>query len=57
MLKFVWEGDASKLTAADVRTFVQNFKDGKLSPHLKSAPIPEPATIDGLTTLVGKNWE
>jgi protein disulfide-isomerase A1 len=57
MLKYVWEGDANTLTAADVRTFVQNFKDGKLTPHLKSAPIPEPATVDGLTTLVGKNWE
>jgi protein disulfide-isomerase A1 len=57
MLKYVWEGDAKNVTGDDIAKFVQDFKDGKLSPHLKSEPIPEPATIDGLTVLVGKSWD
>lgn len=57
MLKFSWEGDAKNLSVADVKSFVSDFKDGKLDAHLKSDPVPEPQTVDGVTTLVGKTWK
>lgn len=57
MLKYVWEGDVKSLSAEDVRSFVTDFKDGKLSAHLKSEEVPEQETVDGVTTLVGKTWE
>ena len=57
MLKYVYEGDAKAMSGDDVAKFVSDFKAGNLSPHLKSEPIPEPATVDGLTVLVGKSWD
>jgi len=57
MLKYVWDGDAKAMTGDNVAKFVSDFKAGSLKPHLKSEPIPEPATTDGLTVLVGKSWE
>jgi len=56
MLKFNYEGDAKAITGADVAKFVGDFKAGSLSPHLKSADIPDPQIVDGVTTLVGKTW-
>ena len=57
MLKFVWEGDVNALSTADVSKFVGDFNAGSLAPHLKSEDIPEQNPVEGLTTLVGKNWE
>ena len=57
MLKYVWEGDAKALTGDDIKKFISDFKAGSLSPHLKSEPVPDSATTDGLTVLVGKNWD
>jgi len=57
MLKYVYEGDMSAMSVDDVRSFVSDFKAGKLSPHLKSEDVPEQATVDGVTTLVGKQWD
>ena len=57
MAKYQWEGDISALSTDSVRAFVSDFKDGKLKPHLKSEPVPEPATTEGLTVLVGNNWD
>ena len=57
MRKFLFEGDAKALTSADVEKFVGDFKAGSLKPHLKSEDVPEPQTVDGLTTLVGKTWD
>jgi len=57
MLKFVWEGDVNALTGDDIQKFVSDFKAGNLQPHLKSEDIPAEATVDGLTTIVGKSWE
>ena len=56
MLKYVYEGDVKALTVADIEAYIADFKGGKLSPHLKSEPIPENNT-DALTILVGKNWD
>jgi len=55
MLKYVYEGDVKALTVADIEAYIADFKAGKLSPHLKSEPIPEDNN-DALTVLVGKNW-
>ena len=41
------------MTGDDIAKFIADFKAGSLSPHLKSEPIPEPATVEGLTVLVG----
>jgi len=57
MLKYTWEGDAKNMSADDVKSFVSDFKAGKLQPSLKSDPIPDQQTVDGLTTLVGKTWD
>jgi len=54
--KFKYEGDVSKLTVEDVKKFVADFKDGKLTPFLKSDPIPE--SNDGpVKVIVGHSWE
>jgi len=56
MLKYVWEGDVTALTVDDIKTYIEAYKAGSLSAHLKSEPVPEP-NDDALTILVGKNWE
>jgi len=56
MLKYVWEGDVTSMTVDDVKSYIAAFKDGSLTPHLKSEPVPEDNT-DPLTILVGKNFE
>lgn len=56
MLKYIWEGDAKAMSGDDIAKFVADFKAGSLSPHLKSEPIPDSPTTEGLTILVGKNW-
>jgi len=57
MLKYNYEGDVKTLDGDSIAKFVSDYKAGNLQPHLKSEPIPEPNPVDGLTTLVGKNWE
>ena len=55
MLKYVYEGDMASLSVDGLKTYLGDFRDGKLEPHLKSEPIPEEQ--GALTVLVGKNWE
>lgn len=57
MLKFKWEGDVKNVSGADIGKFISDFKAGSLKPHLKSDPVPEVATTDGLTVVVGESWE
>lgn len=57
MLKYAYEGDSKNLSVENVKSFVSDFKAGKLQPSLKSEAIPEQATVEGLTTLVGKTWD
>lgn len=54
--KFVWEGDVASLSIDAIKTYISDFKDNKLKPHLKSQPIPE-KNDSYLTTIVGDNWE
>ena len=56
MLKYVWESAVDTLNTESVKTYISDFKEGKLVPHLKSEDIPE-ADDTGLTVLVGKSWE
>jgi len=56
MLKYVYEGDVQALTGDDIKSYIEQYKAGSLSPHLKSEPVPE-NNKDPLTILVGKNWD
>ena len=55
MLKYQWDIDLASLTVDGLKFYLDDFKSGKLEPHLKSEPIPEEQ--GALTILVGKNWE
>ena len=55
MLKYVWEGDVSTINTENMKSYIQDFKDGKLEPHLKSEDIPEEQ--GNLTVIVGKTWD
>jgi len=56
MMKYQWDGDVTTITTEAIKSYIADFKDGKLQPHLKSEEIPEDNT-GGVTVLVGKNWE
>jgi protein disulfide isomerase len=49
--------ETEPITAAGVRTLVQSFLDGTAVKAVKSEPIPQPETVDGLTTVVGKTFD
>jgi len=55
MKKFTWEGKIEDLSFDAIKTFVDEFKNKKLQPFLKSEEIP-PETSDPLKILVGKNF-
>jgi hypothetical protein len=46
--------DLATLSVDGIKTYLEDFRSGKLEPHLKSEPIPEEQ--GALTVLVGKNW-
>jgi protein disulfide isomerase len=53
--KYKYEGKLADLTVESVGAFINDFKAGKLKPHLKSEPVPE--SNDGpVKILVGGNW-
>ncbi len=53
--KFPWDQD-KKITHDDIAKFVDDFVAGKISPSIKSEPIPE--TQDGpVTVIVAHNYE
>ena len=57
MLKYNYEGDVKALDGDSIAKFVSDYKAGNLQPHLKSEAIPEQNPVDGVTTLVGKNFD
>ena len=57
MLKYLYDGDVSSMTVADISKFVKDFKAGSLEPFLKSEDVPDPQTVDGLTVMVGKSFD
>lgn len=56
MLKYVYEGAVAELTGEKIAAYVQDFKDEKLQPHLKSEEIPEDVEGEHTKVVVGKNW-
>lgn len=56
MQKFTYSGDLSSLTVDGVQSFVEDFKNKKLQPFLKSEEIPA-ETGDALRIIVGKNFK
>jgi protein disulfide-isomerase A1 len=56
MLKYVYSGAIADMTVDSIRSYVADFKGGKLEAHLKSEEIPE-GDNKPLTVLVGKQWE
>jgi len=57
MVKYNFDGEVASLQQDAIAKFVSDFKAGTLQPHLKSEAIPEQNPVDGLTTLVGKNFD
>ena len=53
--KYRYEGDIENLSVEEVRNFFTEFKQGKLTPYLKSAPIPE-NNHGPVKIIVGNNW-
>eukprot|EP00698_Gefionella_okellyi_P016896 TRINITY_DN4881_c0_g1_i1.p1 TRINITY_DN4881_c0_g1~~TRINITY_DN4881_c0_g1_i1.p1 ORF type:complete len:526 (-),score=141.66 TRINITY_DN4881_c0_g1_i1:8-1585(-) len=42
---------------ADLNTFINAYVKGDMAAYRRSEAVPEPATIAGLTTVVGSTWE
>ena len=47
----------SAFTSGDFSAFLQDFVDGKLEQTVRSDPVPEEETKDGLTTVVGSRFD
>lgn len=56
MAKFTYEGSVKELNFDALKVFVDNFKEDKLVPFLKSADIPEDNS-EPVKILVGKNFK
>lgn len=55
MKKFSYPGRAQTISVASVAEFIKDFKEGKLTPFLKSEEIPE-SNNEPVKVLVGKNF-
>ena len=56
MEKYKYEGDVEAISVSDVRQFVHQFLQGKLTPSFKSEPIPSDNSAD-LKTVVGESYD
>ncbi|PWU93918.1 protein disulfide isomerase 2 [Trypanosoma cruzi] len=45
------------VTAESIEKFIIEYSEKKLSPEIKSQPVPEIETVEGLTTVVGKTLD
>ena len=48
--------DDEELTSESLEEFVHRLDKGKIAPYFKSQPIPKKSSINGIRTLVGKNF-
>jgi len=55
MKKFNFEGKVEDLTTDQIKEFVTSFKNGQLTPFLKSQDIPE-TNDEAVKVIVGKNF-
>lgn len=55
MKKFSYEGDVKSLTVDSLKSFIEDFKSGKLAPFLKSEAIPE-SNDEPVKVIVGKQF-
>lgn len=54
--KYIYEGDVESITVEDIKKFVTDFTEGKLTPHMKSEAVPEDNS-GPVKVIVGKNFE
>ncbi len=55
--RYKYHGDVKTSTVEDYTKFINDFKQGLMAPYYMSEEIPEVATVDGLTTIVGKSYD
>ncbi|UJR37656.1 hypothetical protein I4U23_030353 [Adineta vaga] len=55
-LKYRMEDD-DEFTSESFEEFVNKLTKGKIKPYFKSQPIPKQSIVNGVRTLVGKNFE
>jgi protein disulfide-isomerase A1 len=55
MKKFAYSGNARQITVDSIKSFIEEFKGGKLSPFLKSEDIPE-SNDAPVKVVVGKSF-
>lgn len=56
MKKFAYSGDVKSLTTANIKTFIDEFKEGKLTPFLKSEEVPA-ENNEPVKVIVGKTFK
>jgi protein disulfide isomerase len=49
--------EGTPFTSSAFNSFLQDFVDGKLEQTVRSEPVPDPETKDGLTTVVGSRFD
>eukprot|EP01060_Flectonema_neradi_P011965 TRINITY_DN1889_c0_g4_i1.p1 TRINITY_DN1889_c0_g4~~TRINITY_DN1889_c0_g4_i1.p1 ORF type:complete len:406 (+),score=108.19 TRINITY_DN1889_c0_g4_i1:346-1563(+) len=49
--------ESLSVESPELEQFIADYVDGKLLPSIKSEDLPEQATVDGLTTIVGSNFK
>ena len=54
---FVFPVQGEEISADAIKEFIGNFVDGKLEKTTRSEATPEKATVEGVTTVVGNNFE
>jgi len=52
--KFVFENE---ITGENIKKFVDDLKNNRLSPYFKTEQIPAQSHEDGVRVVVGKNWK
>lgn len=55
MAKYKFEGSPADITVESLQAYLNDFKGGKLTPFLKSEPVPE--TQGAVTTVVGTTYK
>ena len=55
-LKYRMEDD-DEFTSESFEDFIKRLDKGQMQPYYKSQPIPKQSTVNGIQTIVGKNFE